>query len=95
MAESMVERAARAAFFNDLDPFDQPKAAELWDMWHGPREQCLKHARAAIEAMRAETCVFRQNGEVVHELRGAPDDIWKTLLDAALTQDTEGSSSPS
>ena len=41
-------------------------------------------ARAAIEAMRSQTLVYLDNGKVVHEMRGAPDDIWKTLLDAAL-----------
>ena len=41
-------------------------------------------ARAAIEAMRSQTLVYRDNGHVVHEMRGAPDDIWKALLDAAL-----------
>lgn len=42
-------------------------------------------ARAAIGALRGMTLVYRDGGEVVHELRGAPDDIWETLLDAALT----------
>ncbi len=42
-------------------------------------------ARVAIEALRDTTLVYRDGGEVVHELRGAPDHIWKTLLDAALT----------
>ena len=41
-------------------------------------------ARAAIEAMRSQTLVYLDNGKVVHEMRGAPHDIWKTLLDAAL-----------
>jgi len=41
-------------------------------------------ARAAIEEMRSQTLVYLDNGKVVHEMRGAPDDIWKTLLDAAL-----------
>ena len=34
--------------------------------------------------MRSQTLVYRDNGHVVHEMRGAPDDIWKALLDAAL-----------
>ena len=42
-------------------------------------------ARAAIMALRDATLVYRDNGMVVHELRGAPDDIWKMLLDAALS----------
>lgn len=42
-------------------------------------------ARAAIEAMRDHTLVYQQYGAAVHELRGDPDDIWKALLDKALT----------
>lgn len=67
---SMVERVARA-----MERNSGIRAAPNW--W-------LKQARAAIEAMRSQTLVYRDNGHVVHELRGAPDDIWKTLLDAAL-----------
>ena len=53
--------------------------------------QFFKHeAQAAIGAMRDHTLVFRQDGAVVHELRGAPDDIWKTLLDGILAEGEAG-----
>lgn len=51
---------------------------------------CLLAARAALEALKAGKLVFREGGEVVHELRGAPDDIWQTLLDSILSEKGEG-----
>jgi hypothetical protein len=43
--------------------------------------------RAAIEAMREVAPVVRDaDGHVIHELRGAPEDIWHLLIDAALNQ---------
>jgi hypothetical protein len=41
-------------------------------------------ARAAVRAMRSFNLVYRHDGEVVHELRGAPNDIWRAMLDGAL-----------
>jgi hypothetical protein len=69
---AMIERVARAvadAFMEDYD-----EAPNLYDAM----------AEAAIAAMREFKMVVRHDGEVVHELRGAPDDIWKAMIDAAL-----------
>ena len=70
---SMVERVARAIADAEQEDF------EGWADLYKAR------ARAAIMALRDATLVYRDNGMVVHELRGAPDDIWKMLLDAALS----------
>jgi hypothetical protein len=43
-------------------------------------------ARAALEALREHKLEVRDEGGVVHQLVGAPDDIWKTLLTAALNE---------
>lgn len=81
MTETMVERVARAMRQAIADPKDGP----LKPFETAPsRCQWLICARAAIEAMRSQAFVYRDNGHVVHEMRGAPDDIWKTLLTAAL-----------
>lgn len=48
------------------------------------REHYLGHARTALEALRSFKPVIRQNGDMVHQLVGAPEDIWITLLDAAV-----------
>lgn len=94
----MVERVARAIATElgaDLDTAFANKtewtnmrgtdAAGRWRDINEPfKSDYLAAARAAIEAMRSQTLVYRDNGHVVHEMRGAPDDIWKTLLDAAL-----------
>ncbi len=42
-------------------------------------------ALAAIEAMREMVPIVRENGEVVHELRGSPAAIWAMMFDAALS----------
>lgn len=78
----MVERVARAICRSNCSPrmsrdHIECQVENAWDMW-------IPEARAAIEAMRSQTLVYLDNGKVVHEMRGAPDDIWKTLLDAAL-----------
>lgn len=84
----MVEIVARAmAIADGCDPDDPayvryPGPTYIGVCW---RDKYASKARAAITAMRETTLVYRQNGEVVHQLIGAPDDIWKTLLDAALS----------
>jgi len=99
MAESMVERVAKAiAQELGLDLATLYANKSEWNRDRGARHDIntpyrgdiTAAARAAIQALRDQTCVYRHGGEVIHELRGAPDDIWKALLDAALTQDTEG-----
>ena len=46
----------------------------------------MQQARAAIEVLRDMVPVVREDGNVIHELRGSPASIWKTLLDAALVE---------
>lgn len=58
--------------------WEDERTARLWHAHY--RAQAL----AAIGAMRSCTLIYRENGDVVHEMRGAPDDIWKSLLDAAI-----------
>lgn len=52
--------------------------------------QCdmLDAARAALEAMRDFTPVVRCEDGVVHQLVGAPEDIWRTMIDAAINAKT-------
>jgi hypothetical protein len=78
----MIERVAAAMW---VARGDYPKTAtEIKMIWPAVRPELEAMARAAIEAMRDMTPVVRENGEVVHELRGAPADIWSTMMDAAL-----------
>jgi len=51
-----------------------------------PLSMARSHARVALKAMRDHTVVYREDGLMVHQLIGAPDDIWKMLLDAALAE---------
>lgn len=45
-------------------------------------------AKAALEALREFKLVFRcpHDGGVVHELRGAPEDIWQAMIDQAIKE---------
>ena len=70
----MVERVGRA--IADADDEDYMEDWRRYDA----------RARAAIMAMRDYIPVFRdpRDGGKVHQLVGAPEDIWRTMLDAAL-----------
>jgi len=35
---------------------------------------------ALLEKLKSHTLIYRDAGEVVHELRGSPNDIWQLLL---------------
>lgn len=76
---SMVEHVAQAMAEN---------AGFNWE--YCAQSQWKDDARAGIEAMRAMVPVVRDEGRVVHELRGSPASIWSTLLDAALEQSIDG-----
>jgi hypothetical protein len=79
----MVESVARAIW---LVGEDWDTKASFGAMPDYGQDFWRDRARAAVGAMRNHTLVYRENGQVVHELRGAPDDIWKTLIDAALEE---------
>lgn len=75
----MIERVARAIKAACALPGTKP-VARLSDVDR-------RAARAAIEAMReCELVVRNDDGHVVHELRGAPNDIWQHMITAALSQ---------
>lgn len=77
---SMVERVARAIFDKVVGP-------NVWGSKHYADQQKVSYisARAALEAMRECDLVYRNDeGQIVHELRGPPNVIWKTMIDAAL-----------
>lgn len=74
---SMVERVARAMVRAN---YPGGTDADIDGMWEGWRLEAV----AAMKAMRDCTLVYRDGGHVVHEMRGAPDDIWKAMIDAAL-----------
>jgi hypothetical protein len=87
----MVERVARAIIAND-DPNDDPIAwDELTPLW---RENAMKCARAAIEAMRPKEFgdlpeSVAQAGESAIDRCGpgsyaAAHDVFASMLDAAL-----------
>jgi len=42
-------------------------------------------AKAALAAMRDMVPVIREDGEVVHEIRGAPGYFWRVMIDGCLT----------
>jgi len=74
----MLEKVARALCRENC--LGEPDAAFLdanWPKWTSP-------ARAAIEAMRSVDVVMRDGPGVVHEIRGAPNEVWKAIFDAAL-----------
>lgn len=39
--------------------------------------------RTVLERLRERELVMREDGMVVHEVRGAPNDVWQAMLDAA------------
>jgi hypothetical protein len=93
----MIERVARAIAFANGDNFsDAFKSKSRWIAKRGEsggrfrdvnepfQSDYIDMACAAINALAESTLVYRDNGNVVHEMRGAPDDIWKTLLTAAI-----------
>lgn len=93
----MIERVARAIGYgmastvsgNNMphmsgDPRDRipPVRRKAFD------RAVMLAASAAIAAMRECELVVRDDeGHVVHELRGAPNDIWQHMITAALSQD--------
>ena len=85
---SMVERVARAIWEGDPYPGDRCAWDELPAMnaEAGDVQGLYRTlARAAIEAMRECDLVYRnEEGQVVHELRGPPNVIWKVMIDAVL-----------
>lgn len=56
----------------------------------GPKSIDHKAADAAIrtvlERLRERELVMRENGMVIHEVRGAPNDVWQAMLDAAVRE---------
>jgi len=60
--------------------WDKPDQAWL----QGIRTAALDKATAALDALleklKSHTLIYRDAGEVVHELRGSPNDIWQLLL---------------
>jgi hypothetical protein len=55
--------------------------------WGSPEHpRCVYIARRLVETIRDLKVIYREDGQVVHTLIGAPDDIWKTILDGALAE---------
>lgn len=79
---SVVERVALAILNSDRNAAGFPATGSRTTI--PDSDGYVRNARAAIEALMEHTLVYRDAGHVVHEMRGAPDDIWKTLLRAAL-----------
>jgi hypothetical protein len=79
---SMIERVARALCRLDGHPENATMDGKpLWRDYE-------REARAAIGAMRSAAPVVRDRaGNVIHELRGAPEDIWAMLIDGALGEE--------
>jgi len=89
MTGSMVERIARAICkSNNYEPDHVGERIEGYGRWHRPAWTFYKaDAITALTALREYTPVVRDQGHVVHELRGAPADIWRVLIDAALQEE--------
>jgi hypothetical protein len=67
---------------------DDQTARHFADQTHGADIQAaLQKADAAIrtvlERLREYKLVMREDGMVVHEVRGEPNDVWQAMLDAA------------
>lgn len=76
----MVERVARAIYEDRNGPGATP-----WPSQRKPHKApYLRDAMAAIGAMRSAEFAVRDDTGVIHELRGAPMDTWRYLIDAAL-----------
>ncbi len=75
--ETMREAVARA--IADAGGFD-------WES-EFVRVVATKYADAAIrtvlERLRESKLIMREGGMIIHEVRGAPNDVWQAMLDAA------------
>lgn len=93
--ETMREAVARAIFEkmgyvtgDDDDPF-RPYTweAAVASEYAVEAEEARGYADAAIrtvlERLRERELVMREDGMVIHEVRGAPNDVWQAMLDAA------------
>lgn len=91
----IIDRVAHIIAGNIGAPYDELPGDEIQKrQWHRDgrvsdintltKEDCDDIARDIISMMRAHVLVYRDEGQVVHELRGAPDDLWKMLLDKVL-----------
>jgi hypothetical protein len=89
----MVERVARAIFRNGIGEL-------VWDSGSDEQhEACFRQARAAIDAMRVPTEAMKS---APHEAEldiywgyraegpGGPEDVWRVMIDAALTPPPSG-----
>lgn len=85
---SMVEAVAIALLNDDRTRHGLPETETLDGF--ADADAYRSSARAAIRTMANHGLIYRDNGQVVHELRGAPNDIWKTMLATALAEDGEG-----
>ena len=72
---------ARVAFMLAIAEFDRD--TYITDMTGDEVDAIV---RKIVEAMLSQVMVCRENGRIVHEIRGAPDDIWKAMLSGALSQ---------
>jgi hypothetical protein len=89
LKEDVVERVGRAIYEER-----NGRGCKPWRNLTVSHRGCYElDARAAIGAMLECAPILYQDGGMVHELRGTPDDIWLMMLKAAL-QTTEGSGSP-
>lgn len=67
LASSAIERGARLSEITDDEVRALTDAA----------------IRTVLERLRERELVMREDGMVVHEVRGAPNDVWQAMLDAA------------
>ncbi len=42
--------------------------------------------RTVLERLRERELVMREDGMVIHEVRGAPNDVWQAMLDAVVRE---------
>ncbi len=75
-----VQEVARAI---EPETFELPSI----NLYRQDYDRAYARARRAIAAMRDMVPVVRdQNGQMVHEIRGAPRDVWRAMIDAALQE---------
>lgn len=95
MADSMIERVARAMWLKK-EALTAPPRVSWENAEPKDRDFMLAVARAAIEAMREPSEAVTLAGEVAIETAGSfhTNDIWKAMIDAALSEDGAASDQP-
>lgn len=82
--EELIEAAARAISKASGWPDDMWDNPEAYSTSSTAKEAYTAFATTALDTilagLKADVLEYRVNGELVHELRGPPNDIWQAML---------------